>query len=91
MNITLRVDKPLCLPKFKSITYISHMTFHLKSTEIEVNKCIIFPIKSLKMQNTIILLILVAKTCEKVIRCLRLKVEFVFINKRESSKIFNIK
>ena len=71
------------------------MTFHLMSTEIEVNNCIIFTIKRtnihLKMQDTIILLILVAKTCEKVLRCLRLTVEFVFINKSESTKIFILK
>ena len=30
----------------------------------------------------------VAKTYEKVLRCLRLKVEHVFINKSERSKIF---
>ena len=29
----------------------------------------------------------VAKTCEKVLRCLRLKVEHIFNNKNESSKI----
>ena len=33
----------------------------------------------------------VAKTCEKVLRCLRLKVEFVFNNKSESRKIFILK
>ena len=31
----------------------------------------------------------VAKTCEKVLRCLRLKVEQVFNNKCESSKFFS--
>ena len=40
------------------------------------------------MQNTIYynILITVAKTCEKVLRCLRLKVEHVFTNRIESSK-----
>ena len=33
----------------------------------------------------------VAKTCEKVLRCLKFKVENVFNNKSESSKIFNLK
>ena len=43
------------------------------------------------MQITIHLNILmtVAKTCEKVLRCLRLKVEHVFNNKSESSNIFH--
>ena len=43
------------------------------------------------MQNTALnIFITVANTCEKVlrIRCLRLKVEHVFNNKSESSKIF---
>ena len=60
------------------------------STEIEVNNCIIFTIKRinihLKMQNTIMLLILVAKTCGKVLKCLRLRVDFVFINKVKVAK-----
>ena len=33
----------------------------------------------------------VAKTCEKVLRCLRLKDEHVFINTSESSKISILK
>ena len=33
----------------------------------------------------------VAKTCKKVLKCLRLKVEHVFNNKSESSKIFHSK
>ena len=37
------------------------------------------------------ILITVAKTCEKVLRCLRLKVEQVFNNKSESSNIFILK
>ena len=37
------------------------------------------------------ILIKVAKTCEKVLRCLRMKVEHVFNNKGESSKIFILK
>ena len=44
------------------------------------------------MQNTIHenILMKVAKMCEKVFtRCLRLKVEQVFNNKSESSKIFH--
>ena len=43
------------------------------------------------MQNTIhkTILMTVAKTCEKVLRCLRLKVEHVHNNKSESSKIFH--
>ena len=42
------------------------------------------------MQNTTFLniLITVAKTCEKFLRCLILKVEHVFKNKSESRKIF---
>ena len=31
----------------------------------------------------------VAKTCEKALRCLGLKVEHVFNNKSESSKVFH--
>ena len=46
----------------------------------------------LKMQNTTLnILITVAKTCEKVLRCHRLKVEHVFNNKSESSKNFILK
>ena len=46
----------------------------------------------LKMQNTTLnLLKTVAKTCEKVLRCLRMKVEHVFNNKSESSKMFILK
>ena len=42
----------------------------------------------LKMQKTTFnILITVAKTCEKVLRCLRMKVEFVFNNKSEGSKM----
>ena len=59
-------------------------------------KFFIFPIKRinihLKMQQIHYnILITVAKTCEKVLRCLILKVEQVFNNKSESSKIFIFK
>ena len=44
------------------------------------------------MQNTNYnIFIKVAETCEKVLRCFRLKVEHVFNNKSESSKIFILK
>ena len=38
-----------------------------------------------------IILITVAKTCEKVLGCLRLKVEHDFNNKSERSKLFILK
>ena len=45
------------------------------------------------MQNTIYetILVTVAKTCEKVLRCLRLKVEHVFNKKVKVAKFYILK